>query len=326
MASAVLGGCGSSSDEGAHSGAGAASVAGAAGSALLGGGGGAPPAGGGAAAGGAGTGSGGRATGASGTAGDLGTPDSIGNVQVIRPLPGDPQVNARFDLVEQAAWDALSSADMCSRQQFGDCTVTTCVSADGDAPSNPPSLALLNAGTITVTSDQDDFSANGTPSGTNGEYAFESSGTLPGAGLLTIKGTGGTVSAFTGTVPFPLAPLLLAPSIEGMSGTIEIPVPRNADLRVDWDARDASEIIQTAVVGPTTTPEGQRLLRCSFVAATGTGTFQGAALALIPATTQIRLFGVNRRTFETAQGNIVVQAAYEMVSGDKVSYPSFVLQ
>ena len=39
-----------------------------------------------------------------------------------------------------------------------------------------------------------------------------------------------------------------------------------------------------------------------------------------------RLFGVNRRTLETAQGKVIVQAAYEMVSSDKVSYPSFVLQ
>ncbi|MEI9954110.1 MAG: hypothetical protein WDO74_35340 [Pseudomonadota bacterium] len=315
--------CGPSSDSPPAAVAGATAVAGAADSNTQGGGGAAT------ATGGAAPNSGGH-PGAGGASGDRGAPDFIGNVQVVRALPGAARAAATFDFVEQAAWDALAASaptNTCAQQTHGDCVVTTCstTSEMTSESSNPPSVVRLDAGTITISSDTDEFSATGTPTGSNGAYVFQAGGALGGGGMLTVSATGGTVPAFTGTFPLPLAPLLLAPSIDGLNGTIDISVSRTADFSIRWDARGASDEIQVVVTKPDDAGTWP-VLNCHFAAAAGMATFPTGALAQMPAGTRFRLLGVNRRTLETAKGPLQLIGAYEMVSSDKMSYPSLVLQ
>jgi hypothetical protein len=232
-----------------------------------------------------------------------------------------------FDLVEQAAWDALGTSP-CARESFGDCVLTKCPVSEMEPSSvpNAPSVARLEAGTITITADMGPFSATGMPTADKVPYVFQASGGLSGGETLTVTATGGTISAFTGTIPVPLAPLLLAPPIDGLKGTIDIPVPRTADFSIRWDARSASDQIQLSVRAPVDAPAGTRYLSCGFAAAAGAGTFQAGALAQLPAGTRIRLFGVTYRTVQTARGHVRLLAAFEMISSDKMSYPSLVLQ
>lgn len=246
-------------------------------------------------------------------------------MQVIRAMPNPPMAGARFDL---NAPDTGSSST-CERQTFGDCVLTSCpVVSETNPPVDPnaPMPMFLEAGTITVSADQEEFSANGTPSAAGSTYVFQSTGSLTGGGVLTINATGGTVSAFTGTIPFPLAPLLLAPSIDGMKGTVDIAVPRNADFSIRWDARDASEVIQTVVSKPASETTRTPNLSCSFTAAAGMGTLPSTALAQLSAGTRIRLFGVNSRTIEATPRGVALLAAFQLISSDKASYPTFVLQ
>ena len=324
--SSVLGGCGSTSDGGAHAAAGATVGAATAGAGTTPGGG-----GGAAATGGADGASGGRAAGGSGAGGDRSSATSLGTVQVVRVMPEAPQASARFGIAGQAASTAPST-NPCESRTFGDCVVAKCPVPDEpdepDLPSDPnlPPVTLLEAGTISITADEEEFTATGTPSGTNHKYVFQTSGSLGGGGVLSINATGGTISAFSSTIPLPLAPLLFAPSIDGMKGTIEIAVPRTADFAIRWDARASSEQIQSVATNPAEAPAGSPRLGCTFTSSAGAATFPVGALSLMPKGTRIRLFGLNRRLLETMQGSVHLVAAYEMVSTDKASYPVFVLQ
>lgn len=273
-------------------------------------------------------GKGGGATGTGGTQAQA-SQGYIGTLQVYRTLAssGSTLADARFDFVEQAAWDALSNGESCPEEKYGACTLTKCPSSSATEPTlpNAPSSDHLDAGTITMTPDQGTFSATGTPTMADHKYAFDTTGSLSGAELVTIAGTGGTVSAFSREIQMPLAPLLLTPSLAGSQGAVDVPVPRTADFTFSWDARSSSEKLQLAVVYPSGTT-GTPWLNCVFDAAAGTGTFEVGALSQLAAGTRIRLFGVKSVAVETPQGDVAILAAFETISSDKASYPTLVLQ
>jgi len=320
-------GCGSTSDGAAAGGAsvggtsaspsGGASTAGSGGAVVKGG-----------AAGDESGGAAGKGGGATNTGGAEASADYIGTLQVIRTLNGigSTLADARFDFVEQAAWDARANGESCPEEKYGACTVTKCpTSTDETDPTLPtaPSSDHLDAGTITLTPDKGTFSATGAPTLADHKYAFDAQGSLSGNELVTIAATGGTVSAFSSEIQMPLAPLLLTPSLAGSQGAVDVPVPRTADFTFTWDARGASERLQLVAVYPT---GSAALLSCTFDAPAGTGTFQVGALSQLPAGTRIRLFGLKTASVKTSQGDVAILAAFETISSDKASYPTFVLQ
>jgi hypothetical protein len=223
--------------------------------------------------------------------------------------------------------DALPSDVVCAEETYGACKVTKCpVDSEMEPePLAPPSGALLDAGTITMTADVGSFSRTGMPTKANHGYTFDSNGTLSGGELVTISATGGTISAFTGKIQMPLAPLLLMPSLAGSQGAIDVPVARTADFTFSWDARGASDRL-TLVVSNPLGDTGQPWLSCNFDAPAGTGTFQVGALSQLPVGTRIRLFGVKSGAIETPEGTVAILAGLEVISSDKASYPTFVLE
>lgn len=330
----LLLGCGPTTDGGSNASAGAASGgnagAGGGGATLQGGASNNGSGGGVAGTGVAGTGAAGTGTGATsaGHAGTGGAEDSehyIGTLQVARTATPVARIlpAATFDLVEQAAWDALAQdGGSCLEETFGACVIAKCPVGPDTEPNlpNPPSTDRLDAGTITMTADVGNFSSTGKPTNADHGYAFDVSGSLTGAELVTISATGGTVSAFSTKIQLPLAPLLLTPSLAGSPGAVDVPVARTADFTFTWDARGA-EKLQLSVSG-----SGSTFLTCKLDAASGTGTFQVGALSQLPAGTRIRLFSVQEGTVETAEGAVRVLAAFETISADKASFPTFVLE
>jgi hypothetical protein len=266
--------------------------------------------------------------GATGAGGSVDEQSYIGTLQVIRTLmpPGSTLSSARFDLVQQAAWDARSrGGEPCPEETYGACVVAKCpVQPETEPAPDLPSTDMLDAGTITMTADMGSFSSSGTPTEADHGYTFDSTGSISGHELVTISATGGTISAFSGQVQVPLTPLLLTPSLEGSKGAIDVPVSRTKDFTFTWDARGASERLQLSVVNGA--GGGSTYMICNLDVAAGTATFQGGALSQLSAGTRIRLFGLNTAVIETPGGKVRVLAAFEMSSQDKESYPTFVLE
>jgi len=280
---------------------------------------------------GGGSGTGATSGGPTGTGGAKNSQADIGTLQIARilaPPPGSTVASAQFDLVEQAAWDALSKGQSCPRETYGACVLTKCsgeaMEPDPNLPA-PTSVDRLDAGTITVTADAGGFSSTGTPTSVNHGYSFDSKGSLGGGELVTMSASGGRVPAFSGKVQLPLAPFLLTPAVEGTQGAVAVPVSRTADFTFSWDARGASDRLELVVVYPSDGSVSPRL-SCTFDASAGTGTFQVGALSQLSAGTRIRLFGVKIVKLETAGGVVQLLAAFETISTDKASFPSFVLE
>jgi hypothetical protein len=279
------------------------------------------------ATGGAAPGSGGASNGSGGAAsgGSEGTSNSIGRVQIYRQLsintsPG--RMTATFDYVEQDAWDALSEAADCTRQEYGDCAVTTCSPSSEPTPPEPPSSTRLHAGTIQIVPDRDDFTGTGTPDGENNEYTFATTGTLLGQEIMTLTATGGMISAFQATIQVPLAPLLTSPVVTGDTGVpYEILVPRDADFTFSWDARGTGEILSTLV-----SDAGSSSISCGWDASDGTATIPAPALQQLDAGTEIRLMSVQTETISTPEGDISLFAGMEIDSVDRTVRPYFVLE
>ena len=266
----------------------------------------------------------GGATGASGA--DDGRAH-IGRLQLIRVVkpPGSTLTSATFDSIEQAAGGG--AGESCPTETYGACVVTKCPD-EGEmnpVPPAPTSSDLLDAGTITLSADKGNFSSTATPTAANHAYIFTSTGSLVGAELVTISSTGGTVPAFSSEIQVPLAPLLLTPSLAGSQGTVDVPVPRTGDFTFTWDARGTSQKLQLAVEYPSGTT-GKPWLSCNFDAAAGTGTFPVGALSQFTAGIRIRVFGVNNVVAQTARGTVAILAAFETLSADKASFPTFVLE
>lgn len=275
---------------------------------------------------GGGSGTGATSGGPTGTGGANNSQADIGTLQIARfltPTPGSTVASAQFDLVEQAAWDALSNGQSCPRETYGACVLTKCsgeaMEPDPNHPA-PTSVDRLDAGTITVTADVGGFSSTGTPTNINHGYSFDSKGSLGGGELVTMSASGGRVPAFSGKVQLPLAPFLLTPAVEGTPGAVDVPVSRTADFTFSWDARGASDRLVVYL-----SSESPRL-SCTFDASAGTGTLQVGALSQLSAGTRIRLFGVKSVKLETAGGVVQLLAAFETISTDKASFPSFVLE
>jgi len=269
--------------------------------------------------------------GVAGTSGADDSRDYIGTLQIVRTLASSASsaASARFDFVEHVASDPPMPGDdePCTTETYGACEVTKCTVAVETEPL-PPSGASsnhLDAGTITMTADKGTFAATGMPTNADHAYAFDSTGSLSGAELITIMATGGTVSPFTSKISVPLTPLLLTPSLTGSKGAIDVPVPRNADFTFTWDARGASQKLQLSVSYPSV-GNGSQWLSCTFDPAAGAGTFQAAALNQFAVGTRIRLFGINTAAVELPEGPVKIIAGFEMISADKMSFPSFVLQ
>lgn len=286
--------------------------------------------------GGSASGGGGNATGgtASGGAGGSDPEEnaSVGRIQVYRGLALDDtspgRVTATFDYVEQAAWTAFEAVgEACSREQFGDCWIRTCTptGAQPDQSEQPSSLRL-EAGTIMLVPDRDDFTASGMPVGEDNDYTFTTSGTLLGEEIMTVTASGGAIGPFQGMVQVPLAPFLLSHEASSPeAGTVvSIPAPRTADLLISWDARDTAQKMQTVVINPS--DASQVTLACTFDATLGSGTILATALSQLPAGTEIHLFAVNSQVVTTPQGDVELLGVMEMNSPDRTGYPMFVLE
>jgi hypothetical protein len=263
-----------------------------------------------------------------GTGGASASSATIGSLQVIRTLTatGSTVSSAKFDYVEQAAWDARASGKGCPTETYGACVLTKCTNDETQPdPTAPPSSDHLDAGTITMSADKGTFSGTGAPTEADHGYSFDSTGSISGQEIVTVSATGGTISAFSGKVQVPLTPLLLMPSIDGASGRVEVPVSRTADFTFSWDARGASQKLQLVVTG-STTATAANFLTCNLDVQAGTGTFKAGALSQLAAGTRIRIFGLNSVAIQTPQGPVAFLAAFEMSSADKMSSPVFVLQ
>lgn len=295
--------------------------------------------GGGAASGGSSAQSGGSESdgGGSATGGGSGGSDPEGNasvarIQVYRTLALDDtspgRVTATFDYVEQAAWTAFEAVgEACSREQFGDCWIRTCTptGAQPDQSEQPSSLRL-EAGTIMLVPDRDDFAASGMPTGEGNDYAFTTSGTVLGEEIMTVTASGGAIGPFQGMVQIPLAPFLLShDAMTAVAGTVvSLPAPRTTDLVVSWDARGTAETMQTIVSYPGDT--SQITLACSFDATLGSGRILASALSQLPAGTEIHFFAVNSQTVTTPDGDVELLGVMEMLSPDRTGYPMFTLE
>ena len=262
--------------------------------------------------------------------------DSIGLVQVYRTLAHGAvsRASASFDLEEQAAWDALGEGQpSCVTTAYGDCRLTVCPpptdpGPDPDVdPDDLPSLARLEAGTISVSSDSGEFTATGDPTGTNGTYVVSASGSFAGEEVVTVSAAGGTIEAFEGTIQIPLAPLLTLPAVSGeVAAVTSIPVPREEDFAFSWDARGTADTLEAIVLLPEDAPELSPGLTCTFDASAGSGVLLAEALEQLPVGTAIHFFSVNRGEVETAQGTVYLAAYFELLSEDKMAYPQFVLE
>jgi uncharacterized protein (TIGR03437 family) len=111
----------------------------------------------------------------------------------------------------------------------------TCIVYPFTGGGNPPisSLAPLDAGSsFTVKGSKGSVTVNGTPGQFNG--TLDQSGGFLAAGQYTIAGTGGRdVSAFSGTIAFPVLPTLVSP----VNPTT---VTRSNGLTVTWSGGSAS--------------------------------------------------------------------------------------
>lgn len=277
--------------------------------------------------------SGGAGSGGAGSGGDDG--NVIGTVQVVRTLAYADiggRATVRFNYVEQAAWDARDRAERtCTREEFGACRIWTCEPATDPNLGDPPSSVRLEAGTITIVPDRDEFTASGGPTGDNNEYNLSSSGAMLGEEILTVTATGGAISAFQGMVQIPLAPLLLSHDASAPSqGTkVKIPVPRTVDLALGWDARGTAQTMNMQTLSAQTTEPGGKSvvsLSCAFEAPSGSGTIPAAALSQLPVGTEIHLLASNRQLVSTPEGDVQLLAGFEAVSSDRTGYPMFVLE
>src|SRR6478735_276210 len=262
--------------------------------------------------------------------------DSIGLVQVYRTLAHGAvsRASASFDLEEQAAWDALGEGQpSCVTTAYGDCRLTVCPpptdpGPDPDVdPDDLPSLARLEAGTISVSSDSGEFTATGDPTGTNGTYVVSASGSFAGEEVVTVSAAGGTIEAFAGTIQIPLAPLLTLPAVSGeVAAVTSVPVSRAADFAFSWDARGTADTLEAIVLLPEDAPELSPGLTCTFDASAGSGVLLAEALEQLPVGTAIHFFSVNPGEVHKTKGNVYLAAYFELLSEDKTAYPQFVLE
>ncbi len=297
--------------------------------------------GGSAASGGASASGGAGASGRAGTGGSAGGAgmganagsESVGTIQIYRLLAaGDiSRATATFALVEQAAWDALASGpSSCTSQTFGDCGVSVCPPPDDVEPAvdagTLPSLVRHHAGTLSVSSNNSDFTATGTPGGENNDYQLTTGNSIIGGEIVTITTTGGTIGAFEATLEIPLAPLLISPVGILVDGGPEaaVSVSRGADLSLTWQARGATQALLAQII--VSSSESATTLGCRFDAARGTGTIPAAALAFVPSGDEIHLFATNTTTVSTPQGPVTLFGALEIASEDKMYYPYLVLE
>ncbi|HYP86620.1 MAG TPA: hypothetical protein VEQ59_00665, partial [Polyangiaceae bacterium] len=250
----------------------------------------------------------------------------IADVQVVRTTSvSGTLASARFALQNPGSPGPDPSA--CSRETFGDCTISKCPTPDPNAPADPsPTAAVgLEAGTITITTDTDVFSATGQPITNQLNYSFDTTGNVSGGEQVQISASGGLVDAFTAQIQMPLAPLLMMPTVTAAQGEIEVRVPRTADFTLDLDARGTAQTL-VLVVAPPPMVTNKAALTCQFDAAKGTATFPSGALTQLAAGTTLRLFAANQLRVPTPQGYVNVAAAFEMVTPDKMGYPKLVLE
>lgn len=242
-----------------------------------------------------------------------------------------PVTNISFRLVEQAAWDALATGSpSCTRQTFGDCTVSTCPPAEEPDPnidpSTLPSLARHQAGTVSVTADTGEYMTTLSPTGTNDSYEYTVGGSIVGGEVLTISASGGTIPAFQGELPVPLAPLLTSHvgTVVGAGPESAVSVPRGVDFHFTWDPRGATQTLLAQVASASSASTST--VGCRFDAALGSGTIPAAALAVVQSGDEIHVFSTHTVAVSTALGTVDLMGAIEIASEDRMTFPYFVVE
>lgn len=287
--------------------------------------------GGGGATGGGGSGGSGHAGGPGGTDGVAEEDAPIGTVQIVRPLSyttPTTRVDARFDRIEQAEWEAWDEAQRdtrdCTTTDYGACGVTRCGEPSSAPDPDPsPSSERLDSGTIEVTT-ADGLMATGVPAGEDKEYQWTTEGDVLGGESLDVSTSGGTVSAFEATLDVPFAPLLTAPSTPmDAEGDLPIVISPSVDLVMEWDRGDSADFAQVLIA-----PPGGSLVTmgCEFEAPAGTATIPKEALSELDAGTTIHLFSGTRTTAVTPEGEVQIVVGYEMATPNRMAYPYFLIE
>jgi hypothetical protein len=187
---------------------------------------------------------------------------------------------------------------------------------------------LYEAGNIVVVGKTGLFSQTFVPDPIDRTYSTsDETVSLLGEEVLVVTATGGTVEAFQGEVQMPLAPLLTSEDLTGLGGVQQLSVPTSADYELTWDRGEASEQIELATLTPRQDAEGKEVsLVCVFDSVPGRAIIEQAVLELLPSGVKFLLFGKKKKIVATAQGNVSLVAAIEMVSLDKKAYLEFVIE
>lgn len=241
--------------------------------------------------------------GCGGKSGPIGTIEVGVFVHSVYPVQS---AAARFDMIEQDAWDANVPA--CSRVQLGDCEIVTC--PEPTDPQVAPNLDRLDAGRLEINSNGL-FFASAEPN-EGGYYFFDETGYLEGGERLTVSADGGTISAFQAEIELPLPPLSTS---HPESGSTHV-VPRDEDLELSWDAQGTGETVDMLEVP--LSREEPTYAHCSFDAAGGVGVVPSEILTDMPTYQEFGFYSLTSKTISTPRGEILVRAVMDLrdMAGD----------
>jgi len=177
-------------------------------------------------------------------------------------------VAAAFDVV----WTAPGPSG-CTRQSFGDCTVTLC-----DSTRKPQSGATeVSAGVVSVGGGLQPAQLTDSPPGNYSTLSFSDGAFFRGGELLTASATGAVVPPFTLSVQDPSA--VTVTSTTAPQGQMWH-IPRSAPLTLDWIGATAGSVV--VVLTATNNLDQSNTVRCSFSGQDSSGQIPMEALSLMP--------------------------------------------